>query len=200
MFKLTLKIFLLFSLVIALVIIGISSGIINISKINNNSPEEKLFLSKLEKMGNFKLVTFYINYTVKDTIKNDTSGAENIKTRGYSLALINGSVDACINLKRIGKDDIKENKDTAFIKLPIPVLCNTEIDYNQSTIYHANLNSRILNQNYIEKYFPNAINNLKAEAIRKGILDQAKDNALQILQPIIEEILNKNIVITFEEE
>lgn len=201
MFKLALKIFLLFSLVIILIIIGISSGIINISKINNNnSPEEMVLLSKLENLGNYKLITFYINYTVKDTTKNDTLEIEKINTRGNLLAIINGSVDACINMKRIEKSEIKENNDTAFIKLPMPVLCNTEIDYNQSIIYDTNFSSSILNQNFIAKYFPNTINNLKAEAIRMGILDQAKENALQILQPIIEEILKKNTVIKFEED
>ncbi len=203
MFKLTFKIFLLFSLIAVLIIIGISSGIINISKIENNnssSSQEKLLLSELENMGSYKLIAFNVNYIVKDTIKSDTSGIENNNVRNKVLAIINGNIDACINLKRIEKDDMRDDKDTVFISLPMPVLCNTEINYTRSIIYNVDFNSQTLNPNFIEKYFPNTINNLKAEAIRLGILDQAKINALQILHPVIKEILKKNIVLKFEED
>lgn len=201
MFKLIFKIFLLFSLIVVLIIIGISSGIINISKIeNNNFPEEKLLLSKLENLGNYRLITFNVNYIVKDTITTDTSGFEKNSKKEKVLAIINGNIDACINLNRIEKDDVRENKDTAFISLPIPVLCNTEINYSKSIIYYVDFNSQIPNQNFFDKYFPNTINNLKAEAIRLGILDQATRNAIQILHPVIKEILKKNVVFIFEED
>jgi hypothetical protein len=201
MFKLALKIFLLFTLIVVLIIIGISSGIINISKINNdNSAENKTFFSRLEDIGNLKLVTFEVNYVVKDTIKNDTSEIKINSKQENLLAIINGRVDACINLGRIKKEDIKENKDTAYIKLPMPVLCNTEINYNQSIIFDASFSSRILNQNFINRHFPNTENNLKAEAIRLGILDRAKENAIILLKPIIEETFKENVVINFEED
>jgi hypothetical protein len=200
MFKLTFKIFLLFSLIVILIIIGISSGIINISKIeNNNLPDKKLLLAELENLGNYKLVTFNVNYIDKDTITADTSGIGKNNKKEKVLAIINGNIDACINLNRIEENDIRENKDTAFISLPMPVLCNTEINYSQSIIYNVDFNSQSLNQNYINKYFPNTINNLKAEAIRLGILDQANRNAIQILHPVIKEILKKNVVFKFQE-
>ncbi|MFZ0454004.1 MAG: DUF4230 domain-containing protein [Ignavibacteriaceae bacterium] len=195
------KIFLLFSLIVVLIVIGISSGIINISKIENNKfPEGKLLLSRLENMGSYKLITFNVNYIVEDTINTDTSEVGKNNKKKKVLAIINGNIDACINLKRIEKDDINEGKDTAFVSLPMPVLCNTEINYSRSIIYNADFNSQILNQNFIDKYFPNTINNLKAEAIRMGMLDQAKINALQILHPVIKEILKKDVVLKFEED
>jgi len=201
MFKMTFKIFLLFSLIVVLVIIGISSGIINISKIeNNNSPEEKLLLSKFENMGNYKLITFNVNYIVKDTINTDTAGIEKNNKKENVLAIINGNIDACINLNMIGKENIREDKDTAFVSLPRPVLCKSEINYSQSKIYNINFNSKIIDKNLINKYFPNTINNLKAEAVRLGILDQAKLNALEILHPVIKEILKKDVLLRFEED
>lgn len=201
MIKLTLKIFLLFSIVVVLIIIGISSGIINISKINNdNFPEEKILLSRLENLGNYKLITFEVNYIAKDTIKNYRAEIEKNNIRGKLLAIINGSIDACINLQRIEKVNIEENRDTAFILLPTPVLCSSVINYEQSILYDTSFSSEILNQKFIDKYYPNTLNDLKAEAIRMGILDRAKKNAIQILQPIIEETLNKKIVLKFEED
>ena len=201
MFKLTFKIFLLFSLIVILIIIGISSGIINISKIeNNNSPDEKLLLSRFENMGNYKLITFNVNYIVKDTINTDTSGIEKNGRKENVLAIINGNIDACINLIGLQKDNIKENKDTAFVSLPVPVLCKSEINYSKSIIYNVDFNSQVLNQNLIDKFFPNTMNNLKAEAIRSGILDQAKLNAVEILHPLIKEILKKNVVLKFAED
>ncbi|MEJ2618267.1 MAG: DUF4230 domain-containing protein [Ignavibacteriaceae bacterium] len=165
----------------------------------NNLPDKKLLLAELENLGNYKLVTFNVNYIDKDTITADTSGIGKNNKKEKVLAIINGNIDACINLNRIEENDIRENKDTAFISLPMPVLCNTEINYSQSIIYNVDFNSQSLNQNYINKYFPNTINNLKAEAIRLGILDQANRNAIQILHPVIKEILKKNVVFKFQE-
>ncbi len=200
MFKLTLKLFLSFSLIVALIIIGISSGVINISKIENNkSSELNDFLLKIDTLGNYKLVTFNLNYAVKDTIAGDTSGVK-LNTKGKVLAIINGSIDACINLKRIDRSNIKEDNDTAYVSLPIPVLCDAKINYERSVIYDVNFNPRILDQNSVDKLYPAAMNNLKAEAIRIGILDQAEKNARQILQPIIREMLKKNIILKFEED
>ncbi len=201
MIKLTLKIFLLFALVVVLIIIGISSGIINISKIESNSDSaQKIFLSRIEGLGNIKLITFNLNYVIKDTIRKDTSDVGRLLTSGKVLAIINGEVDACINLTRIDENDIKEDKDTAFISLPMPVLCGTKINYERSIIYDMNFSSKVPNQNIIDKYFPNTMNNLKAEAIRLGILEQSKGNAIQVLNPVIKGIIKKNIVLKFEED
>jgi Protein of unknown function (DUF4230) len=201
MFKLALKIFFLFSLLVILVIIGISSGVINISKIeNNNRSGLNGFLSGIDSVGYYKLITFNLNYAVTDTTANDSSGINKFHSKGKVLAIINGNVDACINLKRIDKSNIKENDDTAYVTLPMPVLCNAEINYEQSKIYDINFYSKVLDQNSVDKLYPAAMNNLKAEAIRMGILDQAKINAKKILQPVIKEMLKKNIILKFEED
>ena len=200
-FKLTLKLFLLFSLIVALIIIGISTGVINISKIKNNKNSElNDFLLKIDALGNYKLVTFNLNYAVMDTLAGDTSGINKLNTKEKVLAIINGSIDACINLKRIDRSNIKEDNDTAYVSLPMPVLCDAKINYERSIIYDVNFNSRILDQNSVDKLYPAAMNNLKAEAIRIGILDRAKENARQILQPLVREMLKKNILLKFEED
>jgi Protein of unknown function (DUF4230) len=201
MLKIALKIFLFLSLIAVLIFVGISSGVINISKIENaNNPSQKLYLSKIEDIGYLKLIACNVNYIVADTILSDTSGFYKFHSNNKSLAIITGEVNANINLKGINKINIKEGKDTVYIFLPLPFLGNPKINYIQSKIFDNNFDSKALNQNFVNKYFPNAENDLKAEAIRMGILDKAKENAVKILHPLIKEIVKKEVVLEFEEE
>ncbi len=196
MFKLILKILLLFTLIAALFIVGISSGVINISKIDttNNS-----ILSNLEDIGILHLDKFSLNYVVKDSVGKDTLIYDKSTPGDILFAIINGEVNACINLKEITKGDIKEIEDTIHLFLPAPVLCNAKINYEQSKIYDKNFNPHVLNREIFDKYFPNAINNIKAEAIRMGILDLAKENAKKIVLSILEQRSRKFIRLDFRE-
>ncbi len=196
MFKLILKILLLFTLIAALFVVGISSGVINISKINtiNNS-----VLSNLEALGNLQLDKFSLNYVFKDSVGKDTLIYDKSAPGDMLFAIINGEVNACINLKEIAKGDIKEIEDTIHLFLPAPVLCNAKINYEQSKIYDKNFNPHVLNRDMFDKYFPDAINNIKAEAIRMGILDLAKENAKKIVLSILEQGSRKVILLDFKE-
>ena len=199
MFKLIIKLVLLISLIVILIIVGISSGVINISKIENTNNIGKEISSKLDEIGNLQLIKFNINYTIIDTVKNDSLISNKLSFNNKIFAVINGDVETCINLKGIGKNDIKFDKDTILISLPAPFLCNIKINYEQSKYYDSNFNAHSLNQVFINQYFPNMENNLKAEAIQQGILDKSKENAKKILLPILKEISKKKIVIEFKE-
>ncbi len=198
MFKLIIKLVLLLSLIIILIVVGISSGVINISKINNSNNSNQEILTKIAEIGNFQLIKFNLNYTVEDTIKNDSLLSYKLPSNNRILAVIKGEVDACINLKGIREEDIKTDKDTIYLYLQEPVLCNTKVNYEQSKFYDTNLNSHSFDQKMINKYFPNMGNILKAEAIRMGLLDQAKENAKKILIPILKEMFRKKFVLEFK--
>ena len=198
MFKITIKIILLISLVIILIIVGISSGVINISRIDAGS-SDKGVLFKIKEIGNLQLTGFNLSSTIADTVKKDTLVKIKFPSEGKMLALINGEVNACINFELLKEKDIKQVQDTTFILLPDPVLCNARINSERSKIYDHNFNSHPLNQEDIEKIFPGTMNNLKAEAIRMGILDLAKENAKKILSVLLPK-KNKNEIVVFKFE
>jgi Protein of unknown function (DUF4230) len=200
MFKLILKLFLLFSLIAVLIVVGISSGVISISKIEpKGNSENKPILSEIESIGNLQLIKFNINYTVQDTTNNDTLVNYKLPSGGKILALITGEVDACINFKGIVEEDIKEGEDTIYVSLPMPVLCDTKIDYENSKVYDTNFDYLLLKKEAIDRIFPNVRNNIKAEAIRMGILDQAKVNAKKFLLSLLKQVSKKNFVLDFRE-
>jgi Protein of unknown function (DUF4230) len=195
--KLILKLILLLSLIAALVYLGISSGVINITSTKDYSSNGKL-LSQIEDIGNVQLTYFQINIVIEDTLMDKTFTSKDDFPKGRILVIVNGEESACINLKAIKEEDIKSVKDTIFITLPMPSLCNTKINYDQSKIYDSSFNSHALDQYKLKKILPNAENNIKAEAIRMGILDKAKENAMKILPSILQKE-SKNIVFLFEE-
>ena len=198
MFKLIIKLVLLISLIIILIIVGISSGVINISKINNSSNSNQEILTKIKEIGNLHIIKFNLNYMVEDTLKNDSLISYKPPANKTILALINGEVDACINLKGIGEEDIKINKDTIYLSLQKPFLCNTKVNIEQSKFFDANFNSHSINLKMIDRYFPNIENDLEAEAIRRGFLDLAKENSKKILIPILKEMFKEKLILEFK--
>jgi Protein of unknown function (DUF4230) len=197
MFKLILKLVLLFSLIAILVYLGISSGVINITSAGNSS-DEKL-LSQIKNIGNLQLISFQINIVVEDTIIDEKFISQDNFHKGKILISISGEESACINLKAVEEGNIRNVKDTVFVTLPVPALCNTKINYEESKIYDSDFNAHLLDQAKMEGILPNAENNIKAEAIRMGILDQAKVNAKKILHSAIKKENKDKIVFSFEE-
>jgi hypothetical protein len=200
MMKLTIKLFLLFSLIVVLIIVGISSGVINISHIKENrNSEQKIILTELKEAGNLPIIKFNVNDIVEDTLKKEISDSLNISLNGKILAVLNGEVSACINLKELESGDIQEGKDSILITVPAPGLCSAKINYNRSRIYDSNLKMHSLTKGMVETIFPAAENNLKAEAVRLGILDQAKENAKKVLSILFKGRFRREIVVDFNE-
>ncbi len=200
-FKLTTKLIIAAVILIILIILGISSGLINfnIVKITTES-NQQLVLNKIEKIGNLELVRFNFNDVIEESIVRKIFDIDDLAPDSKVLVIVNGEAAACVNLLEVTKDDIKLNGDDIHLTLPVPTICYAKINHDRSKIYDANFIAKVFNPELIDKAYREGEIKIKDEAIKLGILNQAKINAKKLLGALLKGVTKKNIIIDFKKE
>lgn len=200
-FKLTTKLIIAAVILIILIILGISSGLINfnIVKITTES-NQQLVLNKIEKIGNLELVRFNFNDVIEESIVRKIFDIDDLAPDSKVLVIVNGEAAACVNLLEVTKDDIKLNGDDIQLTLPVPTICYAKINHDRSKIYDANFIAKVFNPELIDKAYREGEIKIKDEAIKLGILNQAKINAKKLLGALLKGVTKKNIIIDFKKE
>lgn len=200
MIRYSIRLIVLGFILAGLILIGISTGLINISVIDESSfNEHKIVLQRIEEIGNLELVRYNLNDVVEESIVRKLIDIDNLAPDSKVLLIINGEAAACIDLKKITSENISEDEENLYLSLPQPEICYAKVNHNQSKIYDINLTARLLNPELIDTAFKNAENKIKDEAIKLGIINQAKENAKKVLVPSLKDIVKKNIVISFSD-
>jgi hypothetical protein len=197
--KLTIKLIIAAVFLIVIIMLGLSSGLFSFSVIKNSDvSDHKLVLERIENIGNLELVRFNFNDVVEESVIRKLFDVDNLAPDSKVLVIVNGEATACVNLKEVAKDDIKTEGDNIIITLPTPVICYAKINHERSKIYDANFTARIFNPELIDKAYRQGEVRIKDEAIKLGILEQAKENARKLLGPFLGGITRKNIKIEFK--
>ena len=200
-FKLTTKLIIAAVVLIILVIFGLSTGILHFNVVKTNSESnQQLVLKKIEEVGNLELVKFNFNDIVEESVVRKIFDIDNLAPDSRVLVIINGEATACINLMEVTKNDIKFENDNINLTLPEPTICYTKINHDRSKIYDENFVARIFNPELIDKAYKDGEIKIKDEAIKLGIIDQAKINAKKLLGALLNGVTKKNIVINFKKK
>ena len=197
--KLTTKLIIAAVFLVIIIILGFSSGIINFSIIKSgNLSDHSLVLKKIEDIGNLELVRYNFNDVIEESVVRKLFDIDNLAPDSRVLVIVNGEAAACVNLKKVTKEDIKSEGDNIIITLPQPTICYTKINHDRSKIYDANFVARMFNPELIDKAYRQGEIKIKDEAIKLGILDQAKTNAKKLLGTFLKGITKSNIKIEFK--
>ena len=197
--KLTTKLIIAAIFLIVIMILGLSTEVFSFSVIKNSDvSEHRLVLQRIEDIGNLELVRYNFNDVVEESVIRKLFDIDNLAPDSKVLVIVNGEATACVNLKEVTKNDIKTEGDDIIITLPTPVICYTKINHDRSKIYDANFTARIFNPELIDKAYKQGEIKIKDEAIKLGILEQAKKNARKLLGPFLGGITRKNIKIEFK--
>lgn len=198
-FKLTTKLIIASVFLIVIIIFGLSSGIFNFSIINNSAiSDHSLVLQKIEEVGNLELVRYNFNDVIEESVVRKLFNIDNLAPDSKVLVIVNGEASACVNLKEVKNADIKTEGDNIIITLPAPTICYTKINHDRSKVYDANFTARMFNPELIDKAYQQGELKIKDEAIKLGILEQAKVNARKLLGAFLGGITRKNIKIEFK--
>jgi hypothetical protein len=198
-FKLTTKLIIAAIILVIIIIFGLSSGLLNFSIVKNSAESnQQLVLKKIEEVGNLELVKFNFNDIVEESVVRKLFDIDNMAPDSRVLVIINGEATACINLQEVTKDDVSFSGDQINIMLPEPTICYTKINHDRSKIYDENFIARVFNPELIDKAYRDGEIKIKDEAIKLGIIDQAKINAKKLLGALLKGITKKNIIIDFK--
>lgn len=159
-----------------------------VSEITNDAA-----ITKIQAIGKLELVQINIKDVLEYTIKRDYLPDSRM------LIMVNGEMAGCVDLQKIGEENITETKDTLFIKLPAPEVCYTKINHNKSKVYNASTFSWLDNETQmVESLYKKADAYFASDSIKTIIVAETKKNAPTILVPLLENISNKKVILRYE--
>lgn len=193
-------------------LIGILSWLLVEEKLTTDDIEpsrevyQSSILNRVEQMGNLELVKY--NFQEVTEIKKVAESMDfkffkwKAQTDSKAVLISSGSAVGCIDLTRIRREDINAGSDTVYITLPTPEMCFFKIDLEKSRIYDLQIDYLRKEDRaaFMDQLYDEAEKNIRKTALDMGILEQARENAQTLLQPLFEEISGKPVVLTFSME
>ncbi|WP_291720033.1 DUF4230 domain-containing protein [Bernardetia sp.] len=188
-------------LIVVLVGLGVIYFVLKQEKKELLTPKEtitetnfKTVLEEVEGLGKLELVKYNFKDVVEHTQKHGYSSVLDSKV----LLIVAAEAVGCMDLTRIKSEDITEIGDSVYIHLPAPELCYYKIDHQKSKVYDAESLPFMEDDNLVGEAFAKAEKQIEKAALESGILVQTQAMAKTMLQPLLENITKKTVILTFE--
>ncbi len=152
-----------------------------------------MIVQKIEDLGNLEVV----QYNIQDLMeyKKVRQWLPNAKT----ALIVSGEVIGCIDLTKVKPEDIYTSGDSIRLRLPAPEICHIKINHSESRIYDMQFglweSTQIADEAY--RY---AENELRRQAMKLDITSKSRDNAVNLLRPILQAMGFEYVYITFDNE
>jgi hypothetical protein len=155
--------------------------------------KHNIVLEKVENLGNLEVIRYKFKDVLEHTVEYDWW------PDSRAILIIAGEATACINLKLVKPEDIVEKGDTIYMRMPKAELCNYKINHEESKIYNTKSYS-FDESKVLDEAFKVAEKQIKKTALESNILEQAQQNAEQLLKPLFKELSQKEIIFTYKVE
>ncbi|AUD04370.1 DUF4230 domain-containing protein [Spirosoma pollinicola] len=153
---------------------------------------QSIVLTEVKALGKLELV----KYTFKDIVEHEQ--VNTFLPNANAILIVEGEATGCIDLTQIKLDDIVAGTDSITIKLPKAELCTWKINHDRSRVYDTRFS--FLNESQlVSDAYRKAEHLVKQSALNGGILNQTRQNANQMLRPLLERISGKKVGLTFQE-
>ncbi|SOD93209.1 DUF4230 domain-containing protein [Spirosoma fluviale] len=154
---------------------------------------QSIVLKEVKALGKLELV----KYTFKDIVEHEQ--VNTFLPNANAILIIEGEATGCIDLTQISLSDIVTAGDSITVKLPQPELCTWKINHDRSRVYDTRFS--FLNEaQLVSDAYRKAEGQVKQSALTGGILDQTRQNANQMLRPLLERISGKKVGLTFRDQ
>jgi len=149
-----------------------------------------LMLREVTALGKLELV----KYTFKDII--DYEQPNTFLPNANAVLIVEGEAIGCIDLSRVTTTDIATTGDSVTIKLPKPEICGWKINHDRSRVYDTRFS--FLNESQlVSDAYRQAERQIRQSALNGGILEQTRQNAEKMLQPLLSQLSGKHVEIIF---
>lgn len=150
-----------------------------------------MIVEKIESMGNLEVVKYSIQ-DIMEYKKERPWYFPNAKT----ALIVSGEVIGCIDLTNVTPADIYTAGDSIRLRLPAPEICHVKIDHNKSRVYNIE-NGLWESAEIVDEAYRHAEKQLNEEALRLDFETQARDNAVNLLRPLLQTMGFKHVSIMF---
>lgn len=190
--KLIIRLFLLFMFIAGLIAIWEQiRGADMLSRFRRGDDATKtLMLREVIALGKLELV----KYTFKDII--DYEQPNTFLPNANAVLIVEGEAIGCIDLSRVTPADIVTTGDSVTIKLPKPEICGWKINHDRSRVYDTRFS--FLNESQlVSDAYRQAERQIRQSALNGGILDQTRQNADKMLQPLLSRLSGRRVRLIF---
>ncbi|GAB3801296.1 hypothetical protein GCM10028819_28250 [Spirosoma humi] len=154
---------------------------------------QSIVLTEIKALGKLELV----RYTFKDIVEHEQ--VNTFLPNANAVLIVEGEATGCLDLTRINLDNITTTDDSITIQLPKPELCGWKINHDRSRVYDTHFS--FLNESQlVSDAYRKAEHQVKQSALNGGILNQTRQNANQLLRPLLERISGKKVGFTFQDQ
>jgi hypothetical protein len=153
---------------------------------------QSIVLKEVKALG--KLET--VKYTFKDIVEHEQ--VNTFLPNANAILIVEGEATGCIDLTQIKLDDIITDGDSITVRLPKPELCSWKINHERSRVYDTRF-SFLNDAQLVSDAYKKAERQVKQAALTGGILNQTRQNASQMLRPLLERISGKKVGIAFQD-
>ena len=152
-------------------------------------------LQEIESLGKLELIRYRFKDIVELTEKNAAYlGVFDVPDSKVALITV-GEATGCIDLRKINAEDVIIQGDTILVHLPEPELCYYKLDLSKSRVYSVNKQVYYKSEGkLLEKAYKKAEEQMHKAALQSGILKQTRQNAEQVLRPLLEKVSGKRII------
>ncbi|QDK78425.1 DUF4230 domain-containing protein [Spirosoma sp. KCTC 42546] len=151
---------------------------------------QRIVLKEITALGKLELV----KYTFKDIVEHEQ--VNTFLPNANAILIVEGEATGCIDLTKITMANITTEDDSVTVQLPKPELCTWKINHDRSRVYDTHF-SFLDQSQLVSDAYRKAERQVRQSALDGGILDQTRQNANQILRPMLERISGKKIGLTF---
>lgn len=155
-----------------------------------DATNHSVILKEITALGKLELV----KYTFKDIVEHEQINA--FLPNSNAVLIVEGEATGCIDLTRITAADITTEGGSIIIQLPTPELCGWKINHDRSRVYDTRFS--LLNESQlVSDAYRQAERQVKQSALDGGILTQTRQNADQMLKPLLEHISGRKVSLQF---
>ncbi|RED99866.1 DUF4230 domain-containing protein [Marinoscillum furvescens] len=152
---------------------------------------QSALLTRVESLGKVELVRYHFQEVTEiqkaaDRIDLKLFKLPTIVPDSRAVLISKGSAVGCVDLTQVKKDHIRHRKDTVYITLPAPELCYFKIDLENSRLYDLEIQGLSPKDRklFMEELYEVAEQDIRASALKMGILEETRTNAQNLLQPL----------------
>ncbi|MDL2215042.1 DUF4230 domain-containing protein [Dysgonomonas sp. OttesenSCG-928-M03] len=137
-----------------------------------------VIVQQIEELGNLEVV----KYNIQDMMEYQK--VRRWLPNSKASLKIAGEVIACVDLTKIGKDDIYTKGDSVSLILPIPEICHYRVDHSRSKVYNIEYGLWETAE-LVDEAYKVAEQQIYQEAINMGIAQDSRESTIKVLTPIL---------------
>ncbi|QJD77706.1 DUF4230 domain-containing protein [Spirosoma rhododendri] len=150
-----------------------------------------IVLKEVTALGRLELV----RYTFKDIVEHEQVNA--LLPNANAVLIVEGEATGCIDLTRVRAEDVQSTDDSITIRLPQPELCGWKVNHDRSRVYDTHF-AFLDESQLVSDAYRQAEKQIKQSALTGGILMQTRQNADQLLRPLLARISGKKVGLRFD--